>query len=186
MAIWLYVIYYIQANTQVAVQIRNICLRIGHISLLSVLRGNVLINLLQDELNGLLKVGDVAHLELGPIAEEGDHVTVAEQALGRAELNDVGVHDLGHVLPTDARGNADPAGGDLVPDPGLPGPGGRGGDDAHDGKDRYGGDNGLSDGGRALVEGLLRSQSSGTFASGLGLIGNSPLALSPLGLLWQY
>ena len=159
-------------------------LRVGHISLLSVFRGNVLVHLLQDELNGVVKVGDVAHLELGPIAKEGDQITVAEQTLGRAKLNDIGVNNLGHVLSTDARGNANPASGNLVPDPGLSGPCGRGGDDAHNGKDRYGGNNGLSDGRRALIEGLLGGKSSSTLASGLGcFISSSTLALSPLGLL---
>ena len=158
-------------------------LRVGHISLLSVFRSNVLVNLLQDELNGVVKVGDVAHLELGPVTEEGDQVTVTKQTLGRAKLNDIGVNDLSHVLATDARGNANPASSDLVTDPGLSGPGGRGGNDAHNGKDRYGGNNGLSDGRRTLIEGLLRGKSSGTLASGLGcFIGRSTLALSPLGL----
>jgi len=158
-------------------------LRVGHISLLSVFRSNVLVHLLQDELHCVVKVGNVAHLELGPIAEEGNQIAIAEQTLGRSELNDIGVNNLSHVLATDSRCYANPARGDLVTDPGLSGPGGCGGDDAHNGKDRHSGNNGLSDGRRALIEGLFRGKSSGTLASGLGFIGNSTLALSPLGLL---
>jgi len=153
-----------------------------HVALGLVQLHHVLVEVLTHEFHRLREVRDVPHLELGPVPEEEDHVPVPEKPLDRAHLHDVGVHDLGHVLPLYAGRDAYAAVGDGVPYPRLPGPGGRGGDYADDGKDGDGGCDRLGDGGGTLVERLLGSEGGERLGGGRGCR-LAPLSLSSLGLV---
>lgn len=155
-------------------------LRVGNISLLTVLFGNLLVDILQDEFHGLVKVGDVSHFKLGPISEEYHHITISKQSLDGSDLYNVGENDFGHVLATNSRCDADATSGDLVTDPSLTGPRRCSGDDSDDGEDGDGGDNSLRNGGRAFVKYFLWCQASCRLG-GLGS-GGSTLSFSAFGL----
>lgn len=130
-------------------------LRRPHVALGLVQLHDVLVEILTHEFHRLREVRDVPHLELGPVPQEENHVPVTEKPLDRPDLHDVGVHDLGHVLPLYARRDAYATVRDGVTHPRLSGPGGSGGDNADDGEDGDGGCDGLGDGGWTLVERFL-------------------------------
>ena len=152
----------------------NVTLRLVH-------PHHVLVNILQHEIDGFREVRDVPHLELCPVSKEKDHVAIAEQSLDGAYLHDVGVHNLGHVLPPDSGGDAYATVGDGVPNPRLSRPRSGGGDDADDGEDGYRRGDGLGDRGGTLVERLLGSE-GGKCRGGGGRRGLATLSLPSLGL----
>mmetsp|Transcript_21012 Transcript_21012/g.51642 ORF Transcript_21012/g.51642 Transcript_21012/m.51642 type:complete len:298 (+) Transcript_21012:78-971(+) len=153
----------------------------GDISLLAVSVSDVLVNIVQDEFHGFFKVGNISHLKLGSISQEGDHITVSEQSLDSSDFDNVWVNNLGHVLSSDSRSHTDATGSDSVSNPSLAGPRCGSGDDSDNSKDGDGGDDSLSDGRRALIEFFFRGECDG----GLGCLGRScgsTLSLSTLGL----
>mmetsp|Transcript_21968 Transcript_21968/g.32081 ORF Transcript_21968/g.32081 Transcript_21968/m.32081 type:complete len:213 (+) Transcript_21968:47-685(+) len=130
-------------------------LRPGNITLLLVLSGNILVNLLQDKLHSFFKIRNIPHFKLGTISQESNHISISEQSLDSPNFNNIGVDNLCHVISGKSRGDANTTGGDLVSYPGLTCPCSCGGDDSNDGKDRDGGYDGLSDGWRSLEKGFF-------------------------------
>lgn len=126
------------------------------ISLLEVLFLDIRINLFQNEFESLVKVGDVSHFEFGTISQEAAHVTISKKALDGSHFNNIGVDNFGHILSSNSGGDADTAGGDLIPDPGLSGPRGDSGNDSDNSKDGDGRNDGFRNGRRSFVVNFLR------------------------------
>mmetsp|Transcript_10569 Transcript_10569/g.22567 ORF Transcript_10569/g.22567 Transcript_10569/m.22567 type:complete len:256 (-) Transcript_10569:175-942(-) len=126
-----------------------------YVASLEVLLLDIGADLFQNEFNRLVKVGNVSHLELRSVSQKGNHVTVPKESLDGSHLDNVRVHNFGHVLSSDSGGDTDAAGGDLVSDPDLSAPRGNGGDDSNDRQNRNRGDDGFRDGGGSLVVDFL-------------------------------